>query len=379
MGEFSQRLSDVLPVLGGDDAGPGLASACVVLRELPTALILVDGDGIVRLANRRAEEVLGAPAGELEGKAVGDVLVPVEQLRSSLDRDGAGLVARHRCRIERHPGEHATIGFTVSESDIGCLARSARTGFAVVFQDLTQFDRLRRERDRLVQIASVNQSLPTLLHELRNPLASITTCLEVLIEEADGMTGDVREQIHAVLTEARRMRLSLEGIGAVGRTFESRRLEAVDFACREAFRVMAARAQNLGIAAECDVQDLPLLPFDTGTVRAVVFNLINNSIQACRPADRVSLLVRLEGDVLRIEVSDTGHGMTAATMSRCRELFFTTKARGSGIGLALCDDAVRAVGGEMSIASHPDQGTRVTVRVPVRRRGGADRCHEGTG
>jgi len=288
-------------------------------------------------------------------------------------------VARHRCRIERSSDVPATIGFTVSKLDLGCLASSPRMGYAVVFQDLTKFDRLRRERDRLVQIASVNQSLPTVLHELRNPLAAITTCLEVLIEESGELPGAVLEEIHAVLCEARRMRLSLEGIGAVGRTFASRRPEAVDFACREAFRVMATRAANLGVEADCDVEDLPLLWIDAGTVRAVVFNLLNNAIQACRPGDRVRLAVRLdEQQTLHIDVSDTGCGMTPSTLSRCRELFFTTKPRGSGIGLALCNDAVRAVGGELRVASSPGRGTEVTVRVPAHQRGGADRCHEET-
>ncbi len=345
------RLGSGAPVVG---CALDLEVCRGVLHGLPTALLLIDATGRVQLANARAVKVLGFERAEIEGRLVDDVLVPFEELRQSEGSpDG-----RNRWKID----PQRTIGFTVSR-----VRLTTGPGFAVVFQDLQRLDRIREERNRLLSLASVGQSLPTVLHELRNPLASITTCLEVMIEDETRLSAELRRELHAVLSEARRMRLSLEGIGSVGRTLRSSRLEAVDFACREAFRVMEIRARNIGIEAMARIDDMPLLPFDTASVRAIVYNLLNNSIQAERPGGSIQLEALLvdEGSALEIVVRDDGCGMDAGVLARCRDLFFTTKPRGSGIGLALCNDAVRGAGGTLNIESTPGHGTVVTVRIPV--------------
>lgn len=232
-------------------------------------------------------------------------------------------------------------------------------------EDLTELERLREERDRLLQIATIHELLPSILHEVKNPLAAIATTAELLFEEA--ADEHVRASAHAILHESRRMKLTLEGIGAVGRSLRSRRYEAVDHAIREVCSVLHARAESVGVRARCGIPDLPLLPLDTSVVCAIAFNLTNNAIQACAAGGEVALTVRLldEGRTFEMIVADTGVGMTPEVLARCRELFFTTKARGTGIGLALCSRAVTDAGGTMDIASAPGEGTRVTLRIPI--------------
>jgi len=264
--------------------------------------------------------------------------------------------------VKSADGESMSIGYRLSPLT---LPTQEAVGYAMSFGDVTRVQRLRREHDRLLQIASIHQLLPTVLHELRNPLAAITNALELLIE--DYTDPNLQEELHAVLSEARRMRLSIEGIGTVGRDLRSERLQAVDFACREAFRVMAARARSAGVLAEMHVADLPLLPFDVAMVRAIVFNLVNNAIQACKEGERIDLIVKLDErrEVLEITVTDTGCGMGEEVMQRCSEMFYTTKPRGSGIGVPLCRGAAEGAGGVMHIESAKGAGTCITLRIPI--------------
>jgi len=251
-------------------------------------------------------------------------------------------------------------------------------------------ERLREERDRLLRLAAVGEVLPSLLHELRNPIAGVTTALEVLIEEME--SGELRDTLHALLGELRRAQLTLQGIGTADRALRGDGAHhAIDHALRDACRVMSASAREAGVELRTDIPDLPLLPIDAPALRGVVFNLLNNAIAAARaegaslpppPPDASSLtlhrrpdgvargatvdvVVRLDGTRLVVTVRDTGTGMKPEVLARCTELFFTTKARGSGIGLALARRTVESVGGSMAIESELGKGTSVTLSIPI--------------
>jgi signal transduction histidine kinase len=121
------------------------------------------------------------------------------------------------------------------------------------------------------------------------------------------------------------------------------------------------------VSTRATVPDLPLLPLDTSVVCALVFNLITNAVQACPTGGDVELRAHLDeaGQRLVLSVRDTGVGMAPEVVAHCRELFFTTKARGTGIGLALCERAVSAAGGRMNIESTPGHGTSITLWIPL--------------
>lgn len=351
-----------------------------MLDRLPTAVLLVDGTGRIHMSNQRASDILGRSPADLVGRDVSEVLLPLEQLSAAVQSGpddalpgdsaaGPNCGNRPCCSVTLPDGATLRIGYIVSDIVLPLAGKEAQRGFAVSFQDLTQIEALRVERDRLLQLASVHQLLPTLLHELRNPLAAITNNLELLIEEqAD---AGLQEELHAILNEARRMRLSLEGIGNVGRSLRSERLQPVDHACSEAFRIMERRADSAGVVARASIETMPLLPFETATLRAIVFNLLNNAIQACSAGKQVELTARLlcSGSLLELSVADNGKGMPPDVLARCRDLFFTTKPSGSGVGLALCRNAVAEAGGELLIDTRINEGTRVTVRVPVEQAG----------
>lgn len=341
--------------------------ALEVLGALPIALLVVSSDGTTLLANRRACAALARSRAEIEGAAVASYLAPLEKLLVPAMHDERSAMLE----VELPTGYRITIGFTVEE-----LTNLTRTGdeptYTIALKDITEVERVREERDRLLQIATVHELLPSILHEVKNPLAAIATTAELLIEEA--VDDDMRSSAQAILHETRRMKLTLQGIGAVGRGLRSTRYQAVDQAMREAWTVLRPRAESVGVAARCSIPDLPLVKLDTSVVSALVFNLATNAIQACASGGSVELTASLErgGEALSIAIADTGAGMTPEVLARCRELFFTTKPRGTGIGLALCDRALRDAGGQMTIASAPRAGTTITLSIPLARPPGAE-------
>lgn len=342
--------------------------ARLALDRLPAAVLLVLPSGSVSYANERAAVILNRARDAMVGLDISDLfhLAPaaLDALVHSQD-----LERRIQVDATLPSGREILVGLTAGR--LGEVASDQLQ--AIVFQDVSHLDMLRREHDRLVQLAAVGDVLPALLHELKNPLAAVATSVEVLMEELEDESA--RTMLHAVLGEVRRMKLTFDGVGAVGRPLRTTAFHAIDLACEEAFAVLEPRAASAGIIMRSDVAVLPLLPLDPAVMRGLVFNLVTNAIHASSAWGTVCMHVRLveRASVLELQVIDNGAGMSAETLARCRDLFFTTKAHGSGVGLALCRNAVEGAGGTLDIASIPGTGTRVTVTLPVRRDGGATR------
>lgn len=326
-----------------------------------SAGVLVVADGHVELANPAAARILARTPAEVEGAFLDDLLAPA-------DRDGRPQSARDTrpdIRIALPGGGSTELGFTMSELD-GDDAVDGR--FVVLFQEITGVRQLRRERDRLIQLAAVGEALPSVLHELRNPIAAMTGLLELLLEEPD---APYASELHAILTEVRRMTLTLQGVGGLVRSARAERPSAIDAAVRDACCILGPMARRKGVELRAIGPDLPPLRLDREVLSGVVFNLVKNAIDACDEGDLIEVDAHVdEAGWLALSVTDDGPGMTPDVEARCRELFFTSKEKGSGVGLALCQRVADVSEGRLDVVTAPGRGTRVTLRVPF-----ADRIH----
>lgn len=339
-----------------DVAARGDARARKVLDALRAGVLLVSPDEWIVDLNPFAAKTLRASRDALVGRQLGDVILPLEAL-TLLARDAKG--GRAEVSVRRGDGSEATLGYSLS-----AVVDDDEVTTVLLFDDVSSVLELRRQRDLLLQLAVVGEILPSLLHELRNPLAAVTTMLEVMVEEHE---GPLQADLHAVLWEMRRVSLSLEGLGGVAGSLRGDTPEAIDEAVREVCRILSAVALRKGVTLVCDAPPMPPLPLDRGTVKAVVFNLAKNAIDACRRGDHITVRAGLEDLDARFELAvvDTGRGMTPDVLTRCRTLFFTTKENGSGIGLAICARAADDAGGALDIQSEPGRGTAITLRVPL--------------
>ncbi|MFZ5444631.1 MAG: sensor histidine kinase [Myxococcota bacterium] len=322
------------------------------LDALPIAVIRLTDEGRVDYVNSRAAELVQQAGVPLDGATLARTMSGLEQPAGARLEEDEG---RPRLLVEGAEGTRV-FGFQATR-----LASGDRL---IAFQDITHIEQTQRERNRLLQLASISEVMPAVLHELKNPLASIAMAMELLIEDSP---GEQRERLHAILGEVRRLSLTLDGLGRFRHEVRSARHHAIDLSLREAFALLEPQAHARGILTELKVRDMPLLPFEPAALRAVLFNLVTNSIHACQSGQRieVSAWFDREASAMTLVVADTGAGMSHEVRERCTELFFTTKPRGSGIGLALCAGVADAVGGSMTVESQPGVGTKITLVLPI--------------
>lgn len=339
--------------LGSGARGRAAATdgAAVTGRALDclAAGLLVARRGTIEYANPRAHALLGRE--RLVGTTLDDL---------GLGTDVAAQGEPTRFELEIHPSGHPRrqLGFTVSS----CGDDPNGETRLVLFQDISQLTTLRQERDRLLQLAAINAVLPSILHEIRNPIGAITTTIEVMIEEAPAAT---QADLHAILTVLRQLSLTLQGVGAVGRELRCDRPCVVDLPIEEAARVLEAKARSRGVSLVCRVESMPLLALDPAVLRAIVGNLVENALAATASGGRVLVTAQYGAGMFRLRVRDNGRGMDPEVLAHATDLFFTTKPLGSGIGLSLCARAVETAGGQLRIDSNVGLGTTVDIELPI--------------
>jgi signal transduction histidine kinase len=126
-----------------------------------------------------------------------------------------------------------------------------------------------------------------------------------------------------------------------------------------------SRAEARGVQIEAAASAAGNAVVDPGQLRQALDNLVRNAVEATPEGGRVSIAARRESGGHVVEVHDTGHGIEPDQLPRIFDLYFTTKANGTGVGLAVTQQIVTAHGGTIEVDSRPGGGTTMTVRLPA--------------
>lgn len=132
--------------------------------------------------------------------------------------------------------------------------------------------------------------------------------------------------------------------------------------------IVAGNAKAKHVSLDLDLAPLPLIQCFGAKLNQVVMNLVSNAIDACQEGGHVTVRTRSEESGVRIEIDDDGCGIPAELHDRIFDPFFTTKpvGVGTGLGLSISYGIVQDHGGSIEVDSSPGQGTRFTVRLPIR-------------
>lgn len=328
-----------------------------VFESMHSGLVTLDEEGRVISANPAAEAILQRPLPP--GTTAGELgLVDLTQHGTH------PLEHRFERRIEPEQGTPRIVGGNVAHLRD---ALGGRSGHLILFQDLTELKAL-EERTRLQErLAAVGELSSELAHELRNPLASILGCVEVLRKLEGGDPTSSRaltilrresERVSALVTDfldfTRPRALKVESIWLP---------DLVDEA-RDAFET-DPRNEGLGLTVEA--VPVAWILGDRGCAHQVVANLLSNARKAVRdqPAPRLRLGFQLEPGAVQMTVADNGCGMDGEQLRTAFLPFSSGFQEGTGLGLSLVYQFVQRMGWDIRLTSLPGQGTTVHLRIPI--------------
>ncbi len=218
-----------------------------------------------------------------------------------------------------------------------------------------------RARDERMQMM-----LAGIAHEVRNPLAGIELFAGILREELE---GEPARQGHVAKIDR-----ELRHLKAVVSDFleYARRprpdLSDVDLGelLADAAEVVAPEAENAGVVLEVKRDGDTPARADREQLRRALINLLKNAVQATPKEGHVTATAARSSRGLRLTIADTGKGIAADSLNRIFTPFFTTKEKGTGLGLAFAKEIVEAHGGSVDVVSQEGAGTTFTIFLPAR-------------
>ncbi len=229
-------------------------------------------------------------------------------------------------------------------------------------------DRLREELRRSEHLASLGLLLAQVAHEIRNPLAGISSTVQLW--ERLPAESRTPESLRSVKNAVDRLNSLLSHLLYFSRT-ETAERQSVDLnsIVRETGELIRAQALQQHVDLELDLDSqLPAIMGSAAALRQVVLNLSTNALQAMPNSGQLTCRTRTSpesGSVL-LEIIDTGPGIDPTLRSRLFEPFFTTRPHGTGLGLALCREIVLQHGGQIDLQPVVPHGTLCRVELPTR-------------
>ena len=335
-----------------------------ISREAADAIVAVDLAGRVTSWNRGAESLLGVCAQEILGKPLSGV-APAGALARLLDR-----VERQRTvrgvRMAWLGAGGEVVPVDVSAAALG--GASAPSGVALVARDLSAQARLDRQLVRSEKLAMVGSLAAGLAHEIGTPLNVISATAEYLLPDAG---EDARTQLRGIVAETERISRLVRDLLSFARGTPAGKTEvALEGVIRRVLSLLRITLEKRRVRAETALApELPNVHADPDGLHQVLLNLVVNAAQAVAEGGRVVISARpaeLDGErAVAIEVHDDGPGVPPALRERILDPFFTTRAEGTGLGLAVCARIVAEHGGDLRVGQGPLGGASFTVQLPV--------------
>jgi signal transduction histidine kinase len=216
--------------------------------------------------------------------------------------------------------------------------------------------------------------ISSISHELRTPLTAITGWGETLVYD-ENISGDTRLGVAIILKEARRLTKMVEELLEFTRMEDGRftlNIEMIDIMAELEDAIFTYRELLHQDELEFDYDpypgDVPLIPGDPSRLKQVFLNLFDNSAKYARDGKRISVTLAPEAQFIVIRIRDYGPGIPEDELESVKMKFYkgsNSKERGSGIGLAICDEIIRYHGGSLELLNAEDGGLIVTVSLPV--------------
>jgi two-component system NtrC family sensor kinase len=252
-------------------------------------------------------------------------------------------------------------------------------------RSMAALERLKSTQAQLLQaekLSAIGQLVAGVAHELNNPLTSVIGYAQLLQEEllearnpaAARPVPELARDLRRIAEESERAARIVRNLLAFARRQAASRApqDVADLFGRVlALRAYEHRLSNVELAVEFD-PGLPSVVADGSQIQQALLNLLLNAEQAMRNRSPKRLHVGTRYDeaaaAVELFVSDTGHGIAPADLSRIFDPFFTTRdvGEGTGLGLSICYGIIRDHGGQISVESTPDVGTTFSLLLPAR-------------
>ena len=350
-----------------------------ILESLNTGLIICDEEWKLMQVNKAAERYVPLKIRGSEYKYGENSEFVWEVIE---DDDVADFIKmcseRQKCNIS----EEFTLSTQSGKSRIINVSiqllvqKKEYAGIIIKIDDITEKRNQEVLLRRMESLASLTNLAASVAHEIKNPLGSISIHIQLIqkaLEKArktDGMLPDVGftdKHLAIVNEEIERLnQIIVDFLFAVRPVSATLELVDVNEELRAFTSFVQPELERKNISLEVHLADKPpRILLDTKLFKQVLINLAQNAIAAMEDGGKLLVTSKVSGDRFLVAVADTGCGMDADTVARVFEPYFTTKVKGTGLGLTMVYKIIKEFSGDIDVKSFPGEGTIFTISLPI--------------
>jgi PAS domain S-box-containing protein len=378
MRQLSLLMTGMWLLLERQRAETALTAEIERMHEFQVRLIKTSSDGIIAsdhhgniiLFNEGAEQILGYRKEEVLGRMnVSSLYQPgvARKIKKKIygpGYGGSGRLVNYETWLLAKNGE--VIPIELSATLI--KENSQEMGVVGIFRDLRERRRLQEKLLESERLAAIGRMAGHLGQAMKNPLMAIGGLARQVRDHIDEDLSQNKKHLETVIDKIQELENLVAETSTYARLSEPQKVPVdINGLVEESLASMEPQFKEHRLDVQLHLADhLPKMEFDPVQLSQALRHLFGNALDAMPQGGTLTVATGRQDDLVQVEIADTGHGMSPEILAKSFQAFYSTKPKGSGLGLTICQRIMEVHGGEISIESEPQKGTRVilTLKIP---------------
>lgn len=337
-----------------------------LMDRMEEAVLLFGRDDRLALAGRGAERMLGWGRWEVMGKHLHEVFPETTELGAIIQ--GAVHVRRevrdHRLVLERPDNTKVEVLLTVEV--VEDFPSRERAGALITIREAAPRRQIESQLDISTRLAAISRLTSGAAHEIKNPLNSIALHLEVLKGKLGGSDSSAEAELSVISREITRLDRVVKSFLDFTRPVElsMAALDLVEIAAEVASLVRTEAVGQTVKVVVSKVVDAAPMQGDRDLLVQAILNVVLNGVEAMTDGGTMTISVEESGETWMLKIEDEGVGIPEELQEKIYNLYFSTKGKGNGIGLAMTFRVVQLHSGTIDFTSKQNGGTTFRLRFP---------------